>query len=115
MNFNYIIMKNIDLKREWTETEFKQVKRKVFSRLKNQLLETRHGKKRFYINSEIDNFFGFAYTSSGAFAGLWLCNEPLYIDFNKTFRVNGFVLDKNNTLFAYCLNDREEEILIQIF
>lgn len=67
--------------------------------------------------NELDSVLGFAYTSSGIFAGYWACNgvnvfsELLPIGFNS---LTGFTYALDGVLYAIFENENEESFLIKI-
>ena len=64
--------------------------------------------------SQIDNFLGLAYTSTGDYAGLWVCNISLYLDVKQIYKFEGFALGSSGFVYAICWDENENEILIPI-
>ena len=87
-----------ELLTEWTEQQTKKVKRTI--------------SKHFGLSIDaLDEMLGLAYTSSGAFAGLWVTSEARYKD--TRFYYRGFVYD-GQVVYALLWNENEEEIYMPL-
>ena len=62
---------------------------------------------------QLDQIAGFAYTSSGFCAGLFVCNIRLFVDVAQTYHIYGFILSDSN-VFALCYDNEESEIIFPI-
>lgn len=74
------------------------------------------------VKSAISKFFGMpyeylymrlglAYTSTSAFAALWVCNMEQPMPKNEKFHIRGFALNTDNQVVAYCEDKEENELL----
>jgi hypothetical protein len=63
--------------------------------------------------SQIDNVCGFAYTSSGAYAGYWVCNGG-YLWADDTHRFIGFTINELNEVICIADDDEENSIYIKL-
>lgn len=66
-----------------------------------------------YTFSQIDNICGFAYTSTGAYAGYWVCNGG-YIWADDTHRFIGFAINELNEVIGIADDDEENSIYIKL-
>lgn len=110
---------NKTFKKEWSQQEFKAVERKIASHfIKKQYNHIKqHGEQPrplpFYSFSQIDNFLGLAYTSTGDYAGLWVCNGGyLYADNTHTFI--GFAINELNEVIGIADDENENSIYIKL-
>lgn len=63
--------------------------------------------------SQIDNFLGLAYTSTGSYAGLWVCNGG-YLWADDTHHFTGFAINELNEVIAIADDENENEIFIKL-
>lgn len=63
--------------------------------------------------SDIDKLLGLAYTSTGAYAGLWVCNGG-YLMYNDTHHFTGFVVNSLGNTVAIVEDEEENAIYIQL-
>lgn len=104
------------MKKEWTEIETKSVEKTIRDWfLTRETSALRYGTIKFIRRpKELDEILGLAYTSSGKFAGLWICNDEVYLDNDRVYHIRGFVLDDYDKVFAYCMDKDENELFVQI-
>jgi hypothetical protein len=100
--------KKFNLLKEWDFKEFDRIKYQLILGFANYL-ESRD----IEINRrDIDETFGFAYTSSGVYAGLWACNG-YKLAHNKDFNsFEGIVIDEELQSYLMFDNAEEKSILI---
>ena len=60
---------------------------------------------------QVSNLLGLAYTSSGDYAGLWVCNGG-YLLANDTHHFSGFVINEAGQVVAIADDENENEIFI---
>jgi hypothetical protein len=108
--------------KDFTPAQFKEIEKriKLFFAVNNFQYNTNHegtNKKPFKGNFEqLDKIIGFAYTSSGVFAGYWSCNginvfsELLPKGFNH---FNGFTYSLDGDLYALFEDENEKQFLIK--
>lgn len=63
-----------------------------------------------YTFEQIDNILGLAYTSTGAFAGWWICNG-LNLWADDTRRFYGFAIGEDGDFYALAEDENEENPL----
>jgi hypothetical protein len=63
---------------------------------------------------EVENLLGLPYTSTSAFAGLWVSNTQIYMDDECEWTIEGFAMGVNGQFYAYCQDVNEKELLIAI-
>lgn len=111
---------NTNFIKEWQPFDklYKKVKRAMvihFMDNKYQFQSTHEetSKKPFkpYTFSQIDNILGLAYTSTSAYAGLWVCNAG-YLWFDDTHYFTGFAINELNQVIAIAQDFEENEIYI---
>lgn len=120
-------MKTI-FKKEWTFTGKNNDHGKVLKVIKKYLLgktlcvnSTETGQKIMALPFDfkaLENLLGFAYTSSGDCAGLWLCNAfDICIDTDYTYKIDGFILSESGDIYINCsgnVNGIESAINIKL-
>jgi hypothetical protein len=121
-------MKTI-LKKEWTFKGKNNDHGKVIRKIKKYLLgktfavnSTETGQKMMALPFDfkaLENLLGFAYTSSGDCAGIWLCNAfDVYIDSDYIYKIDGFILSESGDVYINCsgdVNGQESVINIKLF
>ena len=96
------------LLKEWDFLPFDEIKYKLILGLVNYI-ETKGGKVN---RMDIDSTFGFAYTSSSSFAGLWAWNGYKFAYDKDYINFIGFVIDEDLQSFLMFDNEEEKSILI---
>ena len=91
----------MNLKKEWTEQDMLLVEQAISG----------YFRKNF---SRIDSELGLAYTSSGRFAALWICNKILRFDVGEKYILRGFALSESEKVCAFCEDNNENEIIVPI-
>lgn len=107
------------LLKEWNAQQFKNAEKQIFKFLSSRFFESHQEEnKHVFIGcknyTEFSNVCGLAYTSSGDFAGLWVCNISLFLDTAQVYKIDGFAQDSNGFVYAYCTDNEEKELLICI-
>jgi len=118
---NQIAEINTKFLREWTnfETQQKQVEKAIFKyfRAKTHKLLKKHNEPLINFNPvtfcQIDNLLGLAYTSTGAYAGLWVCNGG-YLMYNDTHHFTGFMINELGEVIAAAEDENENTIYINL-
>jgi len=65
--------------------------------------------------ARIDTFLGFAYTSSGDYAGLWVCNGGyLFPPKNETHHFIGFAINTDGEVIGIADDENENSIYIRL-
>lgn len=106
---------NTDFVKEFKPADFKRVERAIKRHFQNYTYKyiKNHGDKPapFIPSSfkEIDEFLGLAYTSTGSYAGLWVCNGG-YVMANDTHHFSGFTINANNEIVA-TVEDKDENTI----
>lgn len=87
--------------KEWSDKQHTKVKRAI----------ARWFDKPFCV---VDAQFGLAYTSSGAYAGEWVCSREEYYWDSKQYKYVGFAMDVNEVVYAILWDNNENEIFIKL-
>ncbi len=109
---------NTNFKKDWTQKEFKAMDRAIYKFFSSYKFKyTTNHKDTQELNpfsfEQIDALCGLAYTSSGAYAGLWICNG-IELKANDTHRFIGFAINEKNQFVAICEDYEENTIYIQM-
>lgn len=97
--------KELTLLKEWDFLPFDEIKYTLIKAFREYL------KLSITIN-ELDNCYGFAYTSSGKNAGLWACNG-VKLPFNDEYNdFIGIVIDEYLQSYLVFDNEKEESIFV---
>jgi hypothetical protein len=111
---------NTEFLQEWQPFDllYKKVKGKILSHFLNnhykfQSTNDERSKKQFrvYSFSQIDDILGLAYTSTSAYAGLWVCNAG-YLWANDTHTFTGFAINTDGQVIGIADDKDENEIFI---
>lgn len=115
-----VTIKESDFLKEWTDKQFKKVERAIQRLITEQrfMWMPDHKQPRrelSYMNyKSIDSLLGLAYTSSGAYAGLWACNAG-YLWVSETHRISGFAINTRGNVVVITEDDEEQTIFIELF
>ena len=104
------------MEKEWTEAGIKYVfetikkwiKTRTFKTLKNGTIGGS------MMIRQMENLLGLPYTSSGRHAGLWICNDVVYLDLECKYHIVGFCMDVRGCVYAECFDKDENELFIPI-
>lgn len=98
----------------------KMAKRKIMNHFINvpyQWQPTNEGKSKtifkVYSFSQLDEKLGLAYTSTGDYAGLWVCNGG-YLWADPTHYFIGFAINEKNEVIGIAYDNDENEIYITL-
>ena len=98
-------------KNKWNDDELCSVK-KILEKIFNGRFFTNHNNKIIKIKNydDLDNFLGLAYTDTDRLAKLGIANgEKVYVNSNKSYYLDSFILNNNNKLLFIVINDEEEK------
>lgn len=104
-----------DFLKNWTPAQFKNAEKQISKFLNSRFFELNKGHLsglKYY--NQYSNALGLAYTSSGDFAGLWICNVELYLDAKQVFKIEGFAQDAQGFVYCWCMDANENELYIPI-
>jgi hypothetical protein len=110
---------NTTFKKDWTPQDFKNADRAILRHFsKNHYLhitdhETPSKPLIIYTLTQFDKVAGLAYTSTGIYAGYWICNGG-YIYANENFHFVGFAINTDNEVIGICWDKKENELLIKL-
>lgn len=111
---------NTEFIKEWTPKDFKRIDRAIYNHFSTYTYNfiDDHSKPAkpftpFNSFNEIDAMLGLAYTSTGAYAGLWICNG-IYVMVNDTYRFIGFAINTDGKIIGIVQDDAENEIFIEL-
>ena len=102
--------------KEWTPQQFKRMETAIATHFANKPINTHHGKHEARIRTfkVLGEIMGFAYTSTGDYAGYWVCNTAVYNDKYQGYDYTGFALTADNKPFAILWDAEENEIIIPL-
>lgn len=103
--------------KEWSQADHSVVNRVVRKFLLSRKFNSSHGDNVFRSCNtfrQIDSICGFAYTSTGKCAGIFICNIQLYLDIDRKFYIYGFIKDEMGWVYALCHNNENSELIIPI-
>ena len=106
-------------KKEWTDKEYKIVEKAILKLFKGTLL-TQAGSRADVIThyvtnyNELDNILGLAYTSSGMYAVLGICNTNVFLDLDQKYKYEMFCISDQGIICAELWDEDENEIYIKI-
>lgn len=95
--------------KNWDDKQFKQVEKIIKKYLSTRFFENSHG-----YHKNLFDALGLAYTSTGDYAGLWVCNISLYLDVKQIYKFEGFALGSSGFVYAICWDENENEIIFPI-
>lgn len=96
--------------KDWNEKQQKRVNKAICNHLAVQNFSKFWGKSF----EQIENYFGLPYTSSSAYAGLWVCNVIEYYKGSRIYYYRAFAIAEDGYIYAILTNDKEQEIYIKI-
>lgn len=105
-------------KKDWTKNDRERVQKKIVQMFRSRPYHATYSEgmaiiyKRSY--SYLSNFLGLAYTSSGAYLGLWVCNAECYLDLEKKYRLIGFAISTSEAVTSIWWDEDENELNILI-
>lgn len=111
---------NTNFKKELTPKEIKKLENNLFKHLMGRKYKyiTDHSKPgqelNFSNNTMIENLLGLAYTSTGDYAGLWVCNG-VYCMVNDTHHLIGITLNERDNPVLICEDEEENTIYIELW
>ncbi|MEG1289522.1 MAG: hypothetical protein RRY36_09495 [Bacteroidaceae bacterium] len=102
------------MKREWKEEDFKIAKKAIRKFLKSRKfnanpLNINDIFRKAKTFNHLDEICGFTYTSSGSYAGYFIPNIELYLDYEKRFYIYGFCMDNDRTMYAHSMNFNDDD------
>lgn len=104
------------LLKSWTPEQFKTMQAAIVGHFRKQEIKTHHGNHplKFRGFNALGEIMGFAYTSSGAWAGYFVCNTAVYSPKYDGYQYNGFAMSEDGKPFAWLTNDEENEIYLPL-
>ena len=111
-------MKQISLLKEIPESDMGMLEERIYNFLSSRVFTTHksHGDALGYCSTfdGYDKKLGFAYTSSGIYAGLWICNDRLWLDCEEKIEIRGFAMTSSHLVVAVCEDEDEDLFYIYI-
>jgi hypothetical protein len=110
---------NTTFLKEWTTADFKTAERAILTHfMKNKYLhitdhETPAKPLIIYTLAQFDKVAGLAYTSTGDYAGYWVCNGG-YIYANENHHFVGFAINTDGQVIGIADDENENEIFINL-
>lgn len=98
---------------EWTADQFKAMRRAICLHFSGKEIKTHHGNHKPLNRSfeALGEIMGFAYTSTGIYAGYWVCNTAVYSAKYEGYQYTGFALTADLKPYAVLWDAEENEIL----
>ncbi len=105
--------------KEWTPAQFTQIQRAIAKYFKGKTIECKTGRpgSNFYTFKTyegVNEVFGLAYTSSGDYAGYWVCNVAALSPKYTGYKYEGFAIGADNKCYAILWDKDENEIIIPL-
>lgn len=111
-------MKQINLLKEIPESDMGMLEERIYNFISSRVFTTfkTHGDALGYCSTfdGYDKKLGFAYTSTSSFAGLWICNDTLFLDCEQGVRILGFAMTSAHMAVAVCETEDEDMFYIYI-
>jgi len=105
----------------FSESDFNYLEKAIVTYFKNNTHVARLPKRcalpKFTGRSAWNNLLnclGLAYTSSGSWAGYFVCNLKVCIDADEKWTIGGFGIEVSGRAFAWVQNKEEQEIYLYI-
>jgi hypothetical protein len=102
------------IKKDWTPSDFINVKKAILKHFKGRTIETHHGDRFINNYTTFDSVAGLAYTSSGMYAVYGVCNTAIYFDVEHKYKYEFFVVTDAGDVLSELWDDQENEIFIKI-
>ena len=102
--------------KEWNPEQFKSMQKAIRLHFANKTINTHHGGYVPYFRTfnALGEIMGFAYTSTGDYAGYWICNTAVYNDKYPGYDYTGFALSSDQKPYAILWDKDENEIIIPL-
>jgi len=100
--------------KEWTPAQFEAIKRKIAKHFAFTNAISQNGIKATGTFNMLNDFLGLAYTSTGIYAGYWVCNVELTNLNFPNHRYIGFALTNDNAGYAILWDKDENEIILPL-
>lgn len=108
------INKTPEFLKKWEERDFRRMRLAIRTHFGRRGAHTKDGYKIFNNYEQLDQCFGLAYTSSSDYAGYWICNTEVYLDYAHIYHYVGFALGVNDVPYAILWDKDENEIIIEL-
>jgi len=99
--------------KEWKSEDFKTVEAAIVNHFRKMEIKTYHGNYPLQYRGfkKLGEIMGFAYTSTGDYAGYWVCNTEVLSPKYEGYQYTGFALTEDKKPFAILWDAEENEIL----
>jgi hypothetical protein len=108
------IVGNCQMKKEWTERDFKAMKKALKNFFLFKGLQTNNGVKICCSYANLENLLGLPYTSSSSYAGVWVTNSEVISNDYPNYHYIGFAITTGNKCVAILWDKDENEIIISL-
>lgn len=102
------------IKKDWTPEDFKTVQKAILKHFKGRTIDTHHGPHTIRNYTHFDEVAGLAYTSTGIYAVYGVCNTSIYLDAERKYKYEFFIMDEAGDVFAELWDNEENAIFIKI-
>lgn len=96
--------------KDWGEKQQKKVNKAICDHFAKQNFAKFFGKSF----GQIESYFGLPFTSSGSYAGLWVCNVCEFYKGSSEYYYRAFAIAEDGFIYAILTSDKEQEIYIKI-
>lgn len=107
-------MKTQTIKKDWTPGNFKSVERAILKHFKGRTIDTHHGPHTITNYKQFDSVAGLAYTSTGIYAVYGVCNTAIYLDIDRKYKYEFFIMDEAGNVLAELWDNEENAIFIKL-
>lgn len=118
---------NTNFIQNWEPKDFKRVEKAIFNHFRDYsytyiddhskpakpLTVGKHPECKFQNFAELDNLLGTAYTSSGDYAGYWICNG-VYVMATEKHHFIGFAINTDGQVIGIADDENENSIFIEL-
>ena len=104
----------IKFKESWTEADTKLAKKKIVGMFHKNAYQSKKLNRKFSAATfyQIEQQLGVAYTSSSSYAGLWICNDEIFLD--GDIKLISFAISEDNIICSVWWDSEEKETIIPI-
>jgi len=100
---------------EWNEEQQKKVYDALMKIFKNKILTNHRGERSIIHNIDnLNDFFGFPYTSVSSFALISNTNTLYFVDENGMYNLTYVAMDVDENVYIIAKNASEEEVFLKV-
>ena len=107
-------MNTQSIKENWSPEDFKTVEKAILKHFKGRTIDTHHGPHTITNYKQFDRVAGLAYTSTGIYAVYGVCNTAIYLDVERKYKYEFFIMDQTGQVLAELWDNEENAIFIEL-